>query len=332
MGIYYRVGRLILQHHKKNQIKGHVLLIGRQSIFFTYEEAKKMIVQEGLAVRENVPEEIDHNTIGTEQRNWITDRCFFNLFTDAKISALDVSNYEGAEIIQDLNAPLQDHLFGLFDFIFNGSCLDNLFDVGTAIKNISKLLSPGGTVFHMEHGSPVQSAYMMFSPAVFFDYYAINCYEKCNVLTCLFDRGVLDPWIMFSWSPIYTNAGSSCCSDLMHSNWNHVLLIVIAQKGTTSTDEKSPIQAHYRTYHQTEKSEYLELYHRSKIDKDNTYNFDYAEDLPGIDYNKLIKVDENHENEQKKQSGFDFIGVLIEPTIALEEKYLIKKQRMISNN
>ncbi len=89
------------------------------------------------------------------------------MFCDADVIALDVSDYEGAEIIHDLNTPLPNKYRSVADFIFNGSCLDNLFDPAMAIKSMSKMLRPGGRVMHVEHGSPIQGAFLCYSPEFF---------------------------------------------------------------------------------------------------------------------------------------------------------------------
>jgi 2-polyprenyl-3-methyl-5-hydroxy-6-metoxy-1,4-benzoquinol methylase len=60
------------------------------------------------------------------------------------VKAVDVSPYEGAEVIHDLNQPLPDRLRGTADFIVDGSVLDNVFDPATGLRNLTEMLRPGG--------------------------------------------------------------------------------------------------------------------------------------------------------------------------------------------
>ncbi len=199
----------------------------------TLDEAIVFLKGEGLEIRKDAIIETDQTTYGAQKGSWITDRSFFSLFSSAKILALDVSEYEGAEIIADLNQPLEDKHHNIADFIYNGSCLDNLFDPASALRNISRLLKPGGRVVHIELGSPVQGAYIMYSPPFFFDYYAVNGFADCKIYTCFFNN-FLDPWHMFLWEAFDRKNGEWVLSDHTHYYWPNIATFVIAEKGKDS--------------------------------------------------------------------------------------------------
>src|SRR5689334_2660568 len=194
MSIFPQMASIILKEHKFRPIHGDVLLIGRQTVLLTPEKALELMHREGVTPRNGYSLEIDKSTVGSEQAPYITDRSFFSLFSDAKVLALDVSAYEDAEIVHDLNLPLPREYAHIADFIFNGSCLDNLFDPATAIKSISRMLRPNGRVIHLEHGSPVQGAFLCYSPEWFFDFYAVNNYSDCQTLACTFDSSLQNHW------------------------------------------------------------------------------------------------------------------------------------------
>lgn len=61
-----------------------------------------------------------------------------------KIETLDFSDYEGASIIQDLNAPIPDDLDQQFDFIFDGGTIEHVFNVPQALESVFRMLKPGG--------------------------------------------------------------------------------------------------------------------------------------------------------------------------------------------
>lgn len=262
MSIFRQTASMILKEHKYRPITGDVLLIGRQTVLLTVEEALQLVASEGLKPRTDFIEEIDTSTVGSNLVEYITDRSFFSMFSDARVIALDVSDYEGAEIVHDLNVPLPNKYEKIVDFIFNGSCLDNLFDPATALKSISKMLKPHGRVLHLEHGSPIQGAFLCYSPEWFFDFYAINNYSDCQNFVCTFGSSLQNDWEIYKWQPYYGDSAQlkQSSSSLFIGDF---INFVIAEKSDVSTDDQTPIQSHYRGF-QGDRSEsvYVEKYQR----------------------------------------------------------------------
>jgi hypothetical protein len=164
VGIMVPIARMILREHKRKPITGDLLLIGRQSVPLTPEDARTMIRQEGLEPRDVTPA-IDTTTGVAEGRN--CDAGFFSLFTDVRVRALDVTDYEGAEIIHDMQMPIPETLAQSADFILNGSCLDNMSNAAQAMHNMGKMLRPCGRMFNLEMGTPNYNPYTMFSQSGF---------------------------------------------------------------------------------------------------------------------------------------------------------------------
>src|SRR5688572_28944649 len=98
-----------------------------------------------------------------------------------KIYSLDVTDYERADIVHDLGYSVPDTLHERFDFIYNGGCLDNMFNPGMAMINFSKMLRPGGRVVCMEAASSWCAPYIIYSPGWFSDYYVANGFADCKV-------------------------------------------------------------------------------------------------------------------------------------------------------
>ena len=196
-----------------------------------------MLAEAGVKRRNGWVDEVDVETVGQDQRHRnVTDRSFFSMFSDAVMKSLDVSDYEGASIVHDMNIELPTHLSGIADFIFDGSCLDNIFDPARALKSMSRMLRPNGRLFCFNHATPIQSAYVCFSPEWFLDYLNANGYCDIQLFTCAFDK-VLSPWKIVSWAP----GGEKPARDF--------IIVAIAEKGAQSTNDLSPIQAHYRKLH-----------------------------------------------------------------------------------
>lgn len=242
MGMTAQMAKMVVREHVYKPITGELLLCGRQSIFLTPEEALKIVADEGV-LRQGVKIEIDNQTRSSGGNGWILDASFFDLFTDAKFNAVDVSAYEGANIVHDMCTPVPGELHGRFSFIFNGSCMDNLSNPGAFLVNTSRMLAPGGVVIHIEHGSRARGAYLMYSPDYFFDFYANNRYADCKVYMAVHEGNHrYQPWNIFQW---YPRDGDGLQISNMKTTAG-VMVLVVAEKAVDSTDDNFPIQVHYR--------------------------------------------------------------------------------------
>jgi len=251
MAIPRMVARAILQEHRYRPVTGNGMLIGRQTMPFTLPEAVEMIKSEHVPLRFDPASVEPSKLVDTTTRvgkghGYMNDTGFFSLFCDAKFVALDVTDYEGAEIVHDMHTPIPDSLVNAFDFIWNGSCLDNMFDPGTATRNTAKMLRPGGRVVMMEIGTPHHNGYTIYSPAFFFDYFAINRFADCKVYVCFFqpEQVHFGPFYVFEW-PFFD---ASLWQFPMAKNMA-VINLVIAEKGPDSTWDQIPVQGQYRPSH-----------------------------------------------------------------------------------
>jgi SAM-dependent methyltransferase len=247
MGIQVQMARFILHEHRYRPLTGSLLLIGRQTVYMTPDEAVQVIREEGVPVRKNVNIELDATTRTGASSGNISDKSFFALFTDARLEAIDVSDYEGAELIHDLNEPIPDRLRGKYDFIYNGSCLDNIFDPATTLKNLSRLLGPGGRMIDIEHGSQVNGPYLMYPVDWFYDYFLINHYADCKVYVAHYES-LETPWDAYLWEPLKGSNGVVTPDwSVRYPQRRDCMILTVVEKGPDSTDDRTPIQAQYRS-------------------------------------------------------------------------------------
>lgn len=233
MSILKPIARLLIEEHKRKPITGDILTIGCQSVNFNAKEAYALLAEQKV---EPLPVfmDVDESTVGSKGKGHITDYSFFSSFSDARLKSLDVSNYEGANIIHDMNEELPEDLYDVADFVFDGSCLDNVFDPACALRSMSHLLRPGGRMFLFNHSTLIQSAYLAFSPEWFFDFFEANGYRDIRIVTGAF-KSVAKDWSVHSWEP-----GTYPVGDF--------ITVAIAEK-TESRELIAPIQAHYRKLH-----------------------------------------------------------------------------------
>lgn len=84
-------------------------------------------------------------------------------------AAMDFSDYEGAEFIQDLNQPIPPEWKSRFDFIFDGGTLEHVFNFPRAIQNCMEMLQTGGRfITHTVANNWCGHGFYQFSPELFY--------------------------------------------------------------------------------------------------------------------------------------------------------------------
>jgi hypothetical protein len=245
MGLGGEAIEAIAREHAYRPISGDVLFIGRQTTYLSANELAAILRSHGHAV-DSAAIEIDRTTIsrqrGHEGKELVTDRSIFHALGVDKVRALDVSAYEGAEIIHDLNEPLPPHLHGSADFIVDGSTLDNVFDPATCLRNFAGLLKVGGRLLTINAYTTLQTAYTLCSPPWYFDYFVENGFIDCRVYVIVARRGRSNA---FWLDPDYIARARG--GTLGFDARGNVFIVALAEKGPASTTNASPAQQHYRS-------------------------------------------------------------------------------------
>lgn len=93
-----------------------------------------------------------------------------------QIEAMDFSDYEGASIIHDLNAPLPESLEGQFDFIYDGGTLEHVFNVPGALMSVFRMLKPGGRFVSVNGMNGwVGHGLYQFNPELAYSFWSRGC-------------------------------------------------------------------------------------------------------------------------------------------------------------
>jgi SAM-dependent methyltransferase len=181
MGLTQSYIRLLARQHKLKPFQGPVLTLGRQAVYATYEQVREILISEGIE-----PQPLDPNQpLTTNIPTWIdatdsmskftSDHVVFQSLAGLSVFALDVSDYENADYVADLNFSVPNDLAQKFGLIIDGGTLEHVFDVKQALQNVNCMLKPGGTVIHISPGSNcLGHGFYQFSPTLFYDYYGVN--------------------------------------------------------------------------------------------------------------------------------------------------------------
>jgi hypothetical protein len=238
MGIAPYVAEAIIREHKYRPIRGDVLLLGRQTMEFSPEHAADMIRAAGLApaVLPHEDDIVDRRTWKAKGQKFIRDSAFFRLLGVSSVRALDHTNYEGAEIIHDLNKPVSADMEQAADFIVDGSTLDNLFSPSIAIQSVARMLRPQGRFLSATMGSFHTDEYTIVNPYWFLDYFTVNRFADCRVyVTTHGDRGQLN---VYAVDP-------AARRDRAFRPLDPTGLLVFAEKAANSSWNEIPSQRYY---------------------------------------------------------------------------------------
>ena len=160
MGINYYRAKLMLEAEMKGASFARTLTLGHQKNNMLSSEMKKL----SKKFKKN-----NSTAISSHRYRTYADDFFYDFLGVEKLDIIDFSDYEGAEIIHDLNKPINENMHEKYDAIIDGGSLEHIFNFPMAISNCMNMLKPGGSMFifsmtnnHCGHG------FYQFSPELFF--------------------------------------------------------------------------------------------------------------------------------------------------------------------
>src|SRR6516165_1143645 len=248
MGLGRHGVEAILREHVFRPIRNDVIVVGRQTVYFSVDELVQLLSEFGIDAHEvNLRHiELDHETIdrlpGFRECSLVSDKGLFRLLGCGSVRALDHSAYEGAEIIHDLRHLLPRQLHGIADFIVDGSTLDNIFTPETTLRNYCDLLRPGGRLIAINAFSTHDTPYVIMPPLWYLDYFVVNRFVDCKIYVIVFIDG----------------RDNVFCLDLdflqrvrremgRFRSPYHMVTLAFAEKGQNSTTHHLPNQQDYRS-------------------------------------------------------------------------------------
>ena len=122
------------------------------------------------------------------------------------LQSLDISTYQGADIIADLNFEIPPHLRSSFDLVLDLGTLEHLFDVPKSLANIFYMLSEGGVYYSgVVCNNWIDHGFYQFSPTFFVDFARHN--EKSIKLIDLILTAPYQgmQWRLFDLDPLSKN-------------------------------------------------------------------------------------------------------------------------------
>ena len=158
MGLFTGDFRFLLSA-KRMGLRGiSACTIGSQPLFFS----------EG--VMDRIAKECDQDLtpLARGKSTYFTDDVLRSLGFE-HVDILDISGYEGANILQDLNVPIPPKLHERYDLIVDGGSLEHVFNFPMAIENIMRMAKVGGEIILISPSNNYCGhGFYQISPELFF--------------------------------------------------------------------------------------------------------------------------------------------------------------------
>lgn len=248
MGIPRGTARLLLEEAKRRPFGGTVLQLGRSSVYFTQAELQGWARRHDFALRP-VPEVTLSHDPRLARQGCLSDESFFRQLGFDRVSACDVSDWEGADVLVDLNRPIPAELEGRFDVIVDPGTILQIFHLPRVLENLHRFLAPGGRIVHaaVPSNNHMDLGFYMVSPTLFADFYEVNRYRLEYEYLCVYEpywqRGRLHtgPWKVYRYTP-------GCLDHLSFGRYGglQTAVFAVATRTEESTGDAVPQLGQYR--------------------------------------------------------------------------------------
>ena len=156
MGLTFHEYKFLEEVSKKKNF-GNVLTLGKQEMILTNEDRKRL----NLFEKDYVNDEY-------------IDKLLVDKFKANSVKSIDNSSFEGADIIHDMNKPIEN-LNEKFDTIIDFGTSEHIFNVVENLSNISKFCKNDGIILHsLPANNNCGHGFWQFSPELFFSLYSEN--------------------------------------------------------------------------------------------------------------------------------------------------------------
>jgi hypothetical protein len=149
-------GLNFLRYAKTQKAFGKTVTIGRQEIHFSTLPIIKKITSKRFRLNHVFCEPLLKDAFGA-----------------STVDSIDNSNYQKATILQDMNQPLKSKYLHHYDTVIDGGCLEHVYQIPQALKNLSLLCKEMGQIIHiLPANNACGHGFWQFSPELFLSLYS----------------------------------------------------------------------------------------------------------------------------------------------------------------
>jgi SAM-dependent methyltransferase len=233
---------LFLAEHVREPFVGPVMCYGQQAMNLPLEGALWLFERLGLTPHPD-------GLIDPPLEDHIIDfRRIVRMLGLGETHILDVSPYQDADIIADLNEPMPPELLGRFGLILDGGTMEHVFDIRQGMKNTADMLRPGGRALHITPvNNYVNHGFVQVSPTLYHDYYVANGFEDVRGIMIVHprDQVFVSRWNFF----YYQHETMGGFNSMLCAGETQLAVYFTARKNETSTSDKVPMQSAFARLH-----------------------------------------------------------------------------------
>lgn len=173
MGIEPASLRFLLDARRSGVDFATTLCIGRQQLFLSAGEVRRTFADFGEDLPRETTKEMlasgpPEATYGADPHGHYAEGLLRHLGA-LTVESLDASGFEGAEIVVDLNVPLDAKLEGRYSVVFDGGTREHVFDAMTALRNCMRMVAPSGHLIAINPGDGYAGhGFYQFTPEFFY--------------------------------------------------------------------------------------------------------------------------------------------------------------------
>lgn len=139
MGIDINGLRLIYKFSKEYNLSNILIgTLGRQYIYFNEKQLRNFYKSNKITTLEKEVSSIFNKYDG------YAEILFEIFFQNCKIESIDISSFEGANLIVDLNYSIDNRLHSRYDLLFDGGTLEHIYNFPQSIENCKKMIKKNG--------------------------------------------------------------------------------------------------------------------------------------------------------------------------------------------
>ena len=167
MGLQFQNIRMLCQARRQGASFERVVTAGHLSLYLHPAELESLLTE--------FPE-VNRQAKAKYAFGAYSDEFFRDFLGTEVLTVLDISDFEGADLIHDLNQPISSRFHGRFDAVVDGGSLEHVFNFPVAVANLMQMAKVGGRVFA---SSPANNlcghGFYQFSPELM---YRVFCSEN----------------------------------------------------------------------------------------------------------------------------------------------------------
>lgn len=165
MGIDLNSVQLLIQARKSGVSFRNIATLGRQRLLGDRGALLSVLRRSGY----EVPPDLARKLMDPETE-YAED--FFRLLGAERICAIDFSDFEGAQILHDMNYPIPNSLIDSFDLVLDGGTLEHIFDLANSLRNAAQMVRPNGWFISLtQTNNFCGHGFYQFSPELFYRFF-----------------------------------------------------------------------------------------------------------------------------------------------------------------